>query len=120
MGGNTMTCSDQGLLLKNSDAIGFIQDTTIGRRLVACWNACDGLRTEELEQKVGIVASTLDGAVGLISLATEQRDALAAELDASQPGGLRHVSEFLDELPTARAAIASAEPASGGDTGGAA
>lgn len=77
---------------------------TNGRRLVACWNACDGIRTEALEQRAHLLKAYDDQ----LAIVTAQRDELLA--------ALKWVVRISDEggypdgkcLQEARAAIAKA------------
>lgn len=52
------------------------------RRLVACWNACEGLSTENLETNVPIKQG-LDGLNQLLRSAEQQRDELLAAIDGA-------------------------------------
>lgn len=51
------------------------------RRLVACWNACQGLRTEHIEELAAIGRGVERLAIGCHKL-TKERDDLAAALAA--------------------------------------
>lgn len=72
------------------------------RRLVACWNACDGLPTESLEKLGTLDRANVEMNVFRAHLLA-QRDALLAELHRME----NHPASRIDELPEmARAAIA--------------
>lgn len=87
------------------------------RRLVACWNACDGIATEKLEKVAGDTAPVF---ALLMETATE-RDALLAAITrlanaafardttmGDQCGLFAAQAELRDATKIARAAIASA------------
>lgn len=72
------------------------------RRLVACWNACDGLPTESLEKLGTLDRANVEMNVFRAHLLA-QRDALLAELHRME----NHPASRIGELPEmARAAIA--------------
>ena len=74
---------------------------TNGRRLVACWNACDGIRTEALEQRAHLLKAYDDQ----LAIVTAQRDELVRALLPFATIG----SGFdMDDVLKARAAIAKA------------
>ena len=107
------TSCHQTLRTANGVIVGFVVDhrrdysepdtRASARRLVACWNACEGLPTEVLEH----AASTGDSLGGHIKL-TAQRDELLAALkrvvQADDACVLRQ-----EDIERARAAIAKAE-----------
>lgn len=73
------------------------------RRLVACWNACDGLLTEQVEQIDGLLPAKLS-----YQVMQRQREALLADLE--------HVVQWFDQITAAdvaryRATIATAKAA---------
>ena len=77
------------------------------RRLVACWNACEGISTDELETTGGAAVGWTRTASKLMH-ATKQRDQLLAALKAIIADGL-HCDVVPHLHKKARAAIAKAE-----------
>lgn len=75
------------------------------RRLVACWNACEGIRTEALEHRSHMLKAGDDQ----ITMLTAQRDELLAALHLLVAGIENNVSPTFIPLQMARAAIAKAE-----------
>lgn len=61
---------------------GYAVDVAVARRLVACWNACEGIRTEALEHRSHLLKAGDDQ----ITMLTAQRDEL---LEA-----LGHIAEY--------------------------
>lgn len=74
------------------------------RRLVACWNACEGFETEALERHGidGVMFGTKEWLIRL----NEQRDALLAALENAADSLER--AEFFERAAEARAHIAAA------------
>lgn len=92
-----------------------VHDEANARRLVACWNACDGVPTADLEQYASLdgcdneTVARLKFIIGL----TRQRDELLAALEKAERKLSAYVGvctgdkELTDAvLPMARAAIA--------------
>ena len=77
------------LYIKVAKGLGASVDKDNARRLVACWNACDGISTDELETTGGAAVGWTRTASKLIH-ATTQRDELLEAL-----GGLLNMLVLL-------------------------
>ena len=97
-------------------AVVLAEKANSARRLVACWNACEGISTDELETTGGAAVGWTRTASKLIH-ATTQRDALLAALNGllayfesgnSVPVSQATIKASSAEVLAARAAIAKA------------
>ncbi len=81
------------------------------RRLVACWNACEGISTDALESKQGMpLIVSFQREQDRADLAARQRDELLAALRPFASVDLRTQGvhqRFADDVLRARAAIAN-------------
>jgi hypothetical protein len=74
------------------------------RRLVACWNACEGISTESLETEVSAAMGWTRTASKLIAMTTQRNELLEA-----LQGFVEHGTCFdREDMRKARAAIAKA------------
>ena len=97
------------LTLLTRSSLGEEHDEANARRLVASWNACDGISTDELETTGGAAVGWTRTASKLIH-ATTQRDELLEALKHIEGVALADEWRDLPEIAKhARAAIAKAE-----------
>jgi uncharacterized protein (DUF1810 family) len=82
-------------------------DEANARRLVACWNACEGIPTDWMEKHAfGSIDATLQSAMSQVADARAQRDQLLAALRNYVDG----CSMSVDASTVARSAIAACQP----------
>lgn len=85
------------------------------RRLVACWNACDGIDTDLLEEKADLAAAGVTAFMELKQTNEMLLEALKEAADSIESWGeyvsdyFKHKHGIYDDVSKARAAIARAE-----------